>query len=308
MVPTTPEASSRDRQLIPVPGGVLATTKLRPSREPLALVVINCAMSVKQSFYRPFAQFLASRGYTVVTWDYRGVGESVLDIREARRVSLEQWAIEDLGLVLSAAVSAEPGLPLLVIGHSFGGQIIALPDSRPSIRGALLIACPSGYVGHWRGRSKGAFMWSLAHLGLPVLTRIFGFFPAGKLRLGVDLPRRVALEWGGWLRHPLYIASSAKRAARIASFKIPIHAISFSDDDLAPPNAVNAMMSLYSGASVTTDVLTPQAFGMERIGHMGFFRPRPTNTLWNAAASGINSLIRAAAAAAARPPFEDPPA
>ena len=286
----------RDRQFIPVPGGVLATTTLLPLGQPLALVVINCAMSVRQSFYRPFAQFLASRGYSVITWDYRGVGESVLGARDARRVSLEQWAVDDLELVLSSAAAAAPGLPLFVIGHSFGGQIIALPNSRECILGALLIACPSGYVGHWRGRAKGAFMWSLAHIGLPVLTRIFGFFPAGRLRLGADLPRRVALEWGGWLRHPLYIASSAARAARIASFKAPIRAISFSDDDLAPPNAVEAMLSLYSSASVAAEIISPAEHGMNHIGHMGFFRPRPTNTLWNAALGEILLLTGAAAA------------
>ena len=301
MASTTDEAPARDRQLIPVPGGVIATTTLLAAGQPLALVVINCAMSVRQSYYRPFAQFLASRGYTVITWDYRGVGDSVLDAKEARRVSMEQWAVEDLELVLSSAVSAAPSLPLYAIGHSFGGQIIALPDSRECILGALLIACPSGYVGHWRGRAKGAFMWSLAHIGLPVLTRMFGFFPAGRLRLGSDLPRRVALEWGGWLRHPLYIASSAARAARIASFTAPIRAISFSDDDLAPPNAVKAMLSLYSSASVAAEVISPAAHGINHIGHMGFFRSRPTLTLWNAALSEILSL-RLGAAGVTRSP------
>lgn len=292
-VPDTREGLARDRQRIPVPGGVLAITTLRPSDQALAVVVINCAMSVRQAFYRPFAQFLASRGYVVITWDYRGVGESVLEAREAQRVALEHWAVDDFELVLSASATAAPGLPVFVIGHSFGGQIIALPASRGRICGAMLIACPSGYVGHWRGRPKGAFMWSLAHVGLPVLTRVFGFFPAAKLRLGADLPFRVALEWGGWLRHPLYIASSEARASRIASFKVHIRALSISDDDLAPPNAVAAMLALYSGASVTAEVISPSAYGLDTIGHMGFFRARPADTLWKKAAAGLESLMSA---------------
>lgn len=267
-------------------------TTLNPSGAARAVVVINCAMSVKQSFYRPFAQFLADLGYSVVTWDYRGVGESVLEAKAARRVTLEQWAHEDLSLVIEAATAAAPGLPLLAVGHSFGGQIIALPSNRESICGALLIACPSGYVGHWRGRAKGTFMWGLAHVGLPLLTRIFGRFPAARLGLGADLPRQVALQWGGWLRHPQYIAGCQVRSARIATFKVPIHAVSLSDDALAPPNAVEALLSLYSGASVTREVVSPRDHGLDRIGHMGFFRPRSSSGLWNIAAGHIDALAR----------------
>lgn len=294
---TSSGAFAGDRLLLPISGGVLALTTLTPSREARAVVIINCAMSVKQSFYRPFAQFLAALGYLVITWDYRGVGESVLEAKAARLVSLEQWALEDLSLVIEAATAAAPGLPLFVVGHSFGGQIIALPSNRERICGALLIACPSGYVGHWRGRAKGAFMWGLAHVGLPLLTRICGRFPAARLGLGADLPRQVALEWGRWLRHPRYIAGCQLRSARIASFKVPIHAISLSDDELAPPNAVEAILSLYSGSSVTREVISPQEHRLDRIGHMGFFRLRSATGLWNAAAAHIDALARDATCA-----------
>ena len=292
-VPRMTAATSK-RLFIPIPGGKLAITEVGTAfGEIRACVVINCAMSVRQSFYRPFAQFLASLGYSVTTWDYRGVGESVLDASAARTVSLDQWAREDLSLVIESAAAAQPGMPIVMVGHSFGGQIIALPENREGIRGALLIACPSGYVGHWRGKAKGKFMWALAHLGLPVLTRVFGRFPAARLGLGADLPRQVALQWGRWLRHPRYVGGSAQWSERMTSFTAPIHAISMSDDDLAPSNAVDAMLSLYPNSSVTREVASPASLGIKSIGHMGFFRARPSDSLWNIAAKGIDELLRA---------------
>jgi len=283
-----------ERMSLPIPGGTLAVTRLSSTHGNVrACVIINCAMSVKQSFYRPFAQFLAGIGYSVFTWDYRGVGDSAMDPKAARRVSLAQWAYEDLSLVIAAAVSASPELPIFVVGHSFGGQIISLPENRNAIRGALLIACPSGYVGHWRGTSRGAFMWGLAYLGIPLLTRLHGRFPASRLGLGADLPRQVALEWGGWLRHRRYIAGSPSRSARIASFSAPIHAISLSDDEFAPSHAVEAMLALYSGSLVTREVVSPQDHGLQQIGHMGFFRSRSSAGIWQAAANRIEALLRA---------------
>jgi len=280
-----------ERLLLPIDGGSLALTKLNSSgKAARATVLINCAMGVRQSFYGPFAQFLAGIGYSVYTWDYRGVGESTLDRKSARNVSLEQWAYDDLSLVISAAAVANPELPIIVVGHSFGGQIISLPENRGAIAGALLIACPSGYVGHWRGKARGVFLWALAHVGIPVSTRICGYFPAARLGLGADLPRRVALEWAGWLRHPRYIGGSAKLSERIASFNAPIHAMSMSDDDFAPSHAVDAMLSLFSGSAVTRELVAPDDHGLPNIGHMGFFRSR-SSVLWQFAADRIDALL-----------------
>ena len=40
------------------------------------VVVVNAATAVPRQFYEAFAQFVAAHGYTVVTYDYRGIGES----------------------------------------------------------------------------------------------------------------------------------------------------------------------------------------------------------------------------------------
>ena len=76
----------------------------------------------------------------------------------------------------------------------------------------------------------------------------------------------------------------------MASFAIPIHAISFSDDELAPSRAIEAMLSLYSGSSVTHEVVSPEDHGLQALGHMGFFRSRGSNSLWCVAADRIDAL------------------
>ena len=98
---------------IPVQGGHLAFTRFVSSDAcPRACVIVNCAMGVGQKFYWSFAKYLADAGYVAITWDYRGVGESVLEPREARRVSLEQWAFGDFSLVLAAARRDHPPPPI----------------------------------------------------------------------------------------------------------------------------------------------------------------------------------------------------
>lgn len=281
-----------ERVQVAIPGGHLALTLHVPAAgAPRAAVIVNCAMGVPQRFYGPFAEYLATCGFVSLTWDYRGVGESALEPVAAREVSLEQWAFEDLGLVLETVRRRHAPLPILVVGHSFGGQIVALPVNRDEVAGALLIACPSGYVGHWKGRPRGRFMWWLAHVGLPLLARVSGRFPASRLGLGADLPRRAALQWGRWLRHPKYLGGSAPIATRMASFERSITALSMDDDEYAPAAAIDALLALYERAPVQRRRVAPAAHGVDRIGHMGFFRKRPEPVLWRLAADELAGLL-----------------
>ena len=39
-------------------------------------VLIGGAMGVRQDYYQRFAEWLAAQGYAVMTFDYRGMGES----------------------------------------------------------------------------------------------------------------------------------------------------------------------------------------------------------------------------------------
>ena len=57
-------------------GYALAATLYRPTGAARGAVIVSSATAVPRRFYRHFAAELAGAGYTVVTYDYRGIGDS----------------------------------------------------------------------------------------------------------------------------------------------------------------------------------------------------------------------------------------
>lgn len=68
---------------------------------------------------------------------------------------------------------------------------------------------------------------------------------------------------------------------RFAEYKGPLIAVTISDDDeYATAASVEALTSLYLGAKIRREVITPEDFNLENIGHFGFFHRRAPQTLW----------------------------
>jgi predicted alpha/beta hydrolase len=97
-----------------------------PGRGPArAVAVIHAATGVPQGFYRAFAQWLARRGYAVLTYDYRGIGLSRRGPIQAERATMRDWGRLDMSAALAAAArrrseggpAGTPPLPLLLVGH-----------------------------------------------------------------------------------------------------------------------------------------------------------------------------------------------
>src|SRR5205809_953060 len=57
-------------------GYALAASVFVPEGRPSGAVLINSATAVPRKIYRGFAGYLASQGFAVVTYDYRGTGGS----------------------------------------------------------------------------------------------------------------------------------------------------------------------------------------------------------------------------------------
>jgi predicted alpha/beta hydrolase len=263
--------------------------------EPVAAVVVAPATGVRRRLYEPMARFLAERGLAVVVPDWRGTGGSRPRSLRGFRATMRQWAELDLTAAIEWAEREWPGKPLVVLGHSFGGQGIGLSPAAPRLRAIVTVAAQNGWWGHWplRLRPRYAALWNVA---MPGLAHAFGYFPGRRLGFGEDLPKGVALEWAGWCRRAEYIGDWGGHGA----LRVPLLAWSFADDGYAPRTAVDALHTRYSGATIERRHVTPREAGVERIEHFGFFKPG-VPALWDQTAEWI---IRVTAAEPHRDPNE----
>lgn len=284
-------ATARDLEIPASRDGFrLRARAYEPGSPPRSVVVIASATAVPQSYYRAFAQRLAERGHLAVTFDYRGIGAS----RPARLsrfdARMRDWGERDLDGVLAWVEKEHAGLPLALVGHSAGGQIVGLTDRAARASAVLAVAAQSGWWKHW----SGAMRWRRFlefHVLLPGFSIVVGYVP-GWTGIGEDLPGGVAREWASWCRHREYLLrdDATARRARFAAIRAPVLSLSIADDAFAPRASVDALAALFEGARVERRHLDPRDVG-SAIGHFGFFRARFRDSLWEDALDWLERAL-----------------
>ena len=264
-------------------GHRLGATLFRPAAGNGRALQINAAAGVKQEYYGKFAAYLAERGFTVLTFDYRGIGRS--GSFRLKNVRLRDWAELDAAAALEFLGKNFPA-KLMAVGHSFGGQSFALVPGAERLAAALAVGSQSGYWRHWRGAPR-AGMWLLTHALLPGISRLFGYFPAAALGRGENIPAGVAIEWASWCRNPDYLVGALGANEQYARFSAPLRVYWMADDLHAPLAAAQALLRLYPRAPSELKRVAPREVGAERIGHFGFFREQFRDTLWRDAADWL---------------------
>jgi len=111
----------------------------RPQSEPRASVVILHGLCEHSGRYNEVAEFLATHGYAVDTFDLRGHGKS-----EGIKSYIESFDnyLKDLDVFLDRVGLRLPDMPVFLLGHSMGGEICSMYciTRQPDIRGVILSA------------------------------------------------------------------------------------------------------------------------------------------------------------------------
>lgn len=281
-------AGDRDL-LITEDGRHLAATWTEPAPGTArAVAVISSAAGVPRGYYRAFATWLAERGYATLTYDYRGIGGSRRGPPQSLRhdpASMRDWATLDMSAAIAAAEARRStlSLPLLLVGHSFGGNCIAFARGVERADALLMVGSQLGeprlYPGVYGIVAKVFFRaW------VPTVLNLAGHLPGWALGPGAQaLPPAVAGQWAHWsrLRGWAYADPQMQAHRATAALVVPVHLWDVTDDLwYAPAPAVDALAAQFRNAAVRRHTVHPADVAVKRLGHFGAFRRTPGPTLW----------------------------
>jgi predicted alpha/beta hydrolase len=277
----------------------LAATLYLPRGTKHHAVLINSATAVPRSYYDGFARYLARQGCAVLTYDYRGIGGSRPKPPAAGGkppslrgfdASMTDWAAKDVTGAVMWMRQRYGNLPLLYVGHSFGGQALGLLPNNSEVTRALFVSAQAAYWKLMPTPERYRVYLFMNWLGVPV-ARVAGYLP-GRMMLGQDLPKGVFLEWSRWVMNERYLLGDATLEAlpNFANYKAPLRALAFTDDTWAPRPAVELLCSGFTATTPDVVSVAPADAGAKAIGHMGFFRREHRNTLWRGAADWLGVI------------------
>jgi predicted alpha/beta hydrolase len=288
-----------DDIILPATDGYqLGATLFLPRGTKRHAVLINSATATPRRIYKGFAGYLARRGCAVLTYDYRGTGDSrqkaMVGYNQLKslvgfKATMSDWAALDAAAAVAWMRERYKALPLNYVGHSFGGQALGLLPNNTEVSRALFIAAQAGYWKLMASPERYRVYAMLNFVGLP-LTRMLGYAP-GWAGLGADLPKGVFEQWVGWVMSERYLFTDPKLPglSNFANYKGALRALCLSDDPWATRPAVGLLCSGFSSIEPEILTITPADAGAAKIGHFGFFRPEHRDTLWRGAAEWIQA-------------------
>ncbi len=284
-----PEGFSRLSTLGPAPLSLvceddfrLEATCFEAAGTPRAIAVIAGALGVPRRFYGRFGEFLSAQGVACLSFDYRGVGESLAGEGQEGLIDLERWGRLDIDAAIRSAAALYPGTPIFLIGHSCGAQLLGLAPSAKQLAGAIMIAPSLPHASRYPRPDRYAlsFLWRVI---IPLLAS------GGGARLmsapgmpGALAPKEVFRQWGAWCRSKNYLFDDRFKlnTAHYALLELPILSIAVSDDELAPQATILALLEHYPKAQVERRIVDVPHMGYGSVGHMGFFRTKVRDSLW----------------------------
>lgn len=245
------------------------------------LIVINSALGVKQGFYEHFATYLANHGFTVITWDPRGIGLSSLKNIKQDDAKMREWGQLDLTAMLEHVVNERWAnwRDISLIGHSAGGHLIGLCAHINKIKNIILIAAGtcSWYLYPKSQQPKMLLAW---YMVFPFLYLTLGYIP-NRLGIGHQLPKGIAMDWRNWSVNKDYLFSDSSLGKHFySSYTGNLYAVGFSDDvSYSPKKTIQDLIKRFDSANSHLELFKPSELQKSRIGHFGFFKPN-NDDLW----------------------------
>ena len=261
-------------------GHSLGATLYRPSVLKAA-VMIAPATGIKRIFYHSFAEHLASQCYGVITYDNRGIGDSLQGPISRSKASLIDWGQLDQTAILEKLKALFPQTTYHLIGHSAGGQLVGLMENALDLSSMFTVASSSGQLRNMEYPFRFTANFYM-NFFIPISNLLFGHTKSQWVGMGEPLPRYAAAQWSKWCNGAGYVEVDLDTTIKEHYYReitMPSKWLYATDDTIANRKNVEDMVRVFPNLPAEVMALNPTELGVSDIGHMKFFSKK-RNQLW----------------------------
>lgn len=251
-----------------------ANQKLKP-------ILISPATGITMNFYNSFALWLAEQGHPVMSFDFRGIGESLHGKLKDSKASIQDWGQLDLPAMIDALCEKTGAGHISIVGHSAGGQLLGITPNHHKVEKLVAVACSTGHIKNLKGRTKllAPLMFKVI---FPIARKTIGYGPTQKIGMGENLPKDVAKQWAEFCNKPGYVMNAIGKTIFEdfhAQVQTPITALWATDDEIATKANVIDLLRLYPNTQTQMIEIKPLSFNHASIGHIQMFK-RSHQNIW----------------------------
>ncbi len=266
----------------------LAVHIFEPQNHNRKILLINSATGVKQQIYFSFAQFFSEQGFTVFTYDYRGIGLSKPDRMKGFEASMRIWGTKDYKALTNYIKTNFSDCQKFCLGHSVGALILGMNEDSEMFDEFIFVGTQNAFVGNLKFKTKIE-----AYLGFgiaqPLSTKLLGYFPADWFGLGESLPSGSAFDWRTLI---LNKKSTNKLLEKSEDFSRnltqKVFVVRAEDDAWLTEKGVKSLLQdTYPNLKPTYRLIKTSESEKNEIGHINFFRSY-NKKLWNIILKELN--------------------
>lgn len=259
----------------------IIATVFEPNTDAGKLLVVNSATGVRQQTYYGFAKFFAENGYTVITYDYRGISLSKPQKMKGFEANMRIWGNTDYKAITEYINQNYSQHRKFLIGHSVGALILGMNEDSEIFEKFSFVATQNTYYGHLRP-SVQLMSWLGFGLYQPMITRLKGYFETDLVNLGESLPKGVSEDWRTLIMHKKSINKLLEQTPNFSeNLTQEVLYLHMEDDDWITKTGMELLMKeTFPKMKPTYRTVKVSESTGEAIGHINFFRSRHQQ-LWN---------------------------
>ena len=255
--------------------GFALSVKIFEPENPIGkLLLINSATGVKQQVYFSFAKYMSQNGFTVITYDYSGIGESKPQKMKHFQSSMRIWGTCDYKTLTDFIKKEYPHEEKFALGHSVGALILGMNSDSAIFQKFVFVATQDAYFGNLNFKIGATALLGFG-IALPITTALFGYFPAHWFGLGETLPKGVAYDWRTLILHQkstsrLFEKIEEDYSKKLTQETMIIHA---EDDPWVTKKGMESLMNkAYPNLKKRYREIKTEESDQKEIGHINFFR------------------------------------